>query len=75
MFYSAGLKQSADQLLSRAELVFAYGAEWTFEVVGEFFERGARFDTCFGYSYFGIILPAAYVTYILLHKIKELVRD
>ena len=55
-------------LLCWAELIFAYGAEWTFEVIWEIFERGAGFDTCFGYSYFGIILPAAYVAYILLHK-------
>lgn len=48
-------------------MVFAYAAQRTFEIFGYFFPGCAGGDVLFGYSYFGIIFPAAHFAYILCH--------
>ena len=54
-------------LIYFGELIFAYCAEWTLEIIGEILESGSCWNACFGYSYSGVIFPAAYVAYILFH--------
>ena len=50
-----------------AEFVLADTAEWANPVFGEFFEWSAWINAVVGVAYCGIILVAAYVTYILFH--------
>ena len=50
-----------------AEFVLAYTAKRANPVFGEFFEWGTWLNAVVGITYCGIILVAAYVTYILFH--------
>ena len=60
-----------------AEFVLAYTAKRANPVFGKFFEWGTWLNAVVGVTYCGIILVAAYVTYILFHVglfIKGLVK-
>ena len=50
-----------------AEFVLAYTAKRANPVFGEFFEWGTWLNAVVGVTYCGIILVAAYVTYVLFH--------
>ena len=50
------------------ELVLANAAERAFEVLGQVLKSRAGFDASLGHTYFGIVLPTAYVTNILCHN-------
>ena len=52
-----------------AEFVLAYTAKRANPVFGEFFEWGTWLNAVVGVTYCGIILVAAYVTYILFHEV------
>lgn len=46
------------------ELVFADSADWAYPVVGDFGEGGAGGDAVVGVTYFGVVDPIAYFTYV-----------
>ena len=50
------------------ELVLADTTERTYEILWEILKRCAWLYACLWHSYLWVILPAAYVTYILFHN-------
>ena len=60
--------------LGFAKLILADAAQRALEIVGQVLESRARGDASLGYTYFGVVLPAAYVAYILCHSLFRFVR-
>ena len=54
-------------------MIIADGTERALEIIGEILESGSGGDACFGHTYLGIVLPTAYVTYILFHVFEVLI--
>ena len=50
------------------ELVLAYRAKRTLEIVGKILEWCTCRDASFWYSYSRVVLPTAYVAYIFFHS-------
>ena len=67
----AKFRQKCLKMLSSCfgEFVFSYSAERAFEIFGKVFKGGAGLDSSLGYTYCGVIFPAADVAYILLHSV------